>query len=158
MRAFLILLVVLCAAPLSAQSQQQPAPDFALKSLSGENLRLSEHRGQVVLVAFWASWCNECRELLEILQRLHTDMAGAEVLIMGVSIDQRDARAERAVAGLAPSYPILLDVKHDAVKRYEIEKIPVVVIVDRDGMITTRLTGSAVLKTDLSAAVRAVLD
>jgi peroxiredoxin len=155
MRILFTLLIMLCAVPLGAQPQ--PAPDFALKSVNGENLRLSEYRGQVVVVAFWASWCDECRELLEILQGLHTDIAGAEVLIMGVSVDQRDTRAERAAAGVA-SYPILLDVKQDVVKRYGIEKIPAMVIVDRDGMIATRLTGSAVMNTDLGAAVGAVLE
>ncbi|MDH3714910.1 MAG: TlpA family protein disulfide reductase [Gammaproteobacteria bacterium] len=156
MRILFTLMVLLFAVPLGAQPQ--PAPDFALKSISGENQRLSEYRGQVVVVAFWASWCGECPELLVILQRLHTDIAGSDAQILGVSVDDRDTRAERAAADVAGSYPILLDVKQDVVKRYEIEKIPAVVIVDRDGVIATRITGSAVLSTDYGAAVRTVLE
>jgi len=156
MRGVLILLATLLATPLSAQPQA--APDFALKTVSGVNLRLSEYRGQVVVVAFWASWCPECRELLEILQRLDAEITASDVLIMGVSIDQSDKRAANAAAGIALSYPILLDVKQDVVKAYEMDKIPAVVIVDRDGMIAATFTGSQVVNTDYGVAVRAVLE
>ena len=156
MRILLTLLITLLAAPLHAQPQ--PAPDFALKSVGGENLRLSEFRGDVVVIAFWASWCSECRELLEILERLGVNLAGTDARIIGISVDHSDKRAERAATGVVTSYPILLDVKQDVVKRFEIEKIPAVVIVDRGGAIAATFKGSAVVGTDYDAAVRAILE
>lgn len=141
------------------QAQPRPAPDFALKTVSGVNLRLSEHRGQVVVLAFWsASSCSECRELLEIMQSLHGQIAGTDTVIMGISVDRSDKRAARASAGVAKSYPILLDVKQDVVKAYEIAKIPSVLIVDRDGMIVRTFEGSAVVNTEFGPVVRAVAE
>ena len=155
-RNLVILLAALLVAPLHAQPQA--APDFALKTVSGVNLRLSEHRGQVVVLAFWASSCPDCRELLEIMQRLDAEITDSDMRIMGVSLDRSEKRAANASAGVALSYPILLDVKQDVANAYKMEKIPAVVIVDRDGMITTTFTGSAALTTDYGVAVRAVLD
>lgn len=156
MRKALIMLAALCAA--SVYAQPEPAPDFALKSVSGENLRLSEHRGQVVLVVFWASWCPECPQLLDDLQALYAEVQGEAVEILAVSVDYLDARAARAAAGASIAYPILLDVKRDVVKSYRIEKMPGVVIVDRDGNISATNLGPAALKADYRAAIAALLD
>ena len=137
----------------------RPAPVFDAPDLNGRPVDVPGLlKGKPALLAFWASWCSECREMLEILERLAVNITGSEARIMGVSTDRKDGRAEQAAAGVALSYPILLDVKQDVVKRYEIDKIPAVVIVDREGMIVTTVTGSAVLKTDYGAAVQTVLE
>ena len=156
MRALLIILAALCMGSLRAQPE--PAPDFALKSVSGENLRLSEYRGQVVLVVFWASWCPECPQLLDDLQDLYAETGGKGLEILAISVDYLDARSARAAAGATISYPILLDVKRDVVKSYQIEKMPGVVVVDRDGRITAKNLGPAALKADYRAVIAALLD
>ncbi len=54
----------------SSQLQGQTAPDFALKSSTGENMRLSEYRGDVVMINFWATWCGPCRQEMPLLDEL----------------------------------------------------------------------------------------
>ena len=63
---------LLHAAPVAAEISQGPAPDFTLKSDSGENLRLSEFRGEVVMINFWASWCGPCRQEMPLLDELYS--------------------------------------------------------------------------------------
>ena len=63
--------VLACASPLAAaEAINIPAPDFTLESRSGENLRLEDHRGEVVMLNFWASWCSPCRKEHPILLQL----------------------------------------------------------------------------------------
>ena len=67
-----LLFTVFAATSLASSGMEgQPAPDFALKSSSGENLRLSEYRGDVVMINFWATWCGPCRQEMPLLDELY---------------------------------------------------------------------------------------
>ena len=66
-----ILLILTAGSLASSSLEGQPAPDFVLKSASGENLRLSEYRGDVVMINFWATWCGPCRQEMPLLDDLY---------------------------------------------------------------------------------------
>ncbi len=108
-----------------------PAPDFALKALSGENLRLSEFRGEVVLLTFWASWCGRCLDQLAALDRLAERYSGQAVHFVAVSIDA-DAHRARA-AGERLGFPVLLDADGSIARAYAIDRMPLTLLVDADG-------------------------
>lgn len=111
------------------------APDFALKSGSGHNIRLSELRGQVVLINFWASWCGPCREELPLLEKLQQRYRKAGFSLLAISIDDSRANADSMLGKLGVKLTPLYDPDKRAAKRYDVDTMPATLIVDRDGRV-----------------------
>ena len=111
------------------------APDFVLKSLDGRNLRLSEYRGRVVLVSFWARWASDSREELPALDRINTTYQRAGLVVLGVSVDEDAHRAREFADAMKVRYPILLDTSPDIGRVYMLDRMPVTVLVDRSGIV-----------------------
>ena len=113
----------------------RPAPDFALKGLDGRNVRLSEFRGQVVLVNFWARWAGPSRLEMPALEQINNTYERAGLVILGVSIDEDLARAREFAASMKASYPMLFDTGDATGTRYDIEKLPMTLLIDRGGVV-----------------------
>ena len=111
----------------------QKAPDFALKSSTGENLRLSEYRGEVVMLNFWATWCGPCRQEMPLLDDLYNRYERVGFKLLGVNIDDNSQRAIDMMKELGVDFPILFDASKDVSKLYEVNAMPVTVILDREG-------------------------
>jgi peroxiredoxin len=129
------LIVVASAGYAATDLAGSPAPDFVLKSVAGANLRLSEYRGQVVMVSFWASWCGDCRAQLEGLSELYSRYEGAGFQLLAVSLDTTRRQAGDAAETMAVGYPVLHDAGGEVGKLYAVEKTPVAVLIDRDGVV-----------------------
>jgi len=129
------LLVTVFAATSLASSdlEGQVAPDFALKSSTGENLRLSEYRGDVVMINFWATWCGPCRQEMPLLDELYTRYERVGFSLLGVNIDDDSRRAMQMIEELGVSFPVLFDARKEVSELYEVEAMPVTVLVDREG-------------------------
>jgi peroxiredoxin len=129
------LVVTVFAATSLASSglEGQVAPDFALKSSSGENLRLSEYRGDVVMINFWATWCGPCRQEMPLLDELYTRYERVGFNLLGVNIDDDSRRAMQMIDELGVNFPVLFDARKEVSKLYEVEAMPVTVLVDREG-------------------------
>ena len=112
-----------------------PAPDFALKSATGENLRLSEYRGDVVMINFWATWCGPCRQEMPLLDELYSRYQRVGFNLLGVNIDDDAGRAMQMVDDLDVSFPVLFDTQKEVSKLYDVQAMPVTVLVDREGRI-----------------------
>ena len=119
----------------SSGLQGQVAPDFALKSSSGENLRLSEYRGNVVMVNFWATWCGPCRQEMPLLDELYARYQRVGFSLLGVNIDDNASKAMNMVSELGVSFPVLFDSRKEVSKLYQVEAMPVTVIIDREGTV-----------------------
>lgn len=138
LRAF----VALCLAALpcaesayAAKLEGSEAPDFVLRSVEGKNIRLSEYRGEIVMVAFWASWCGACRSTLERLGETYERYRESGVELLAVSLD-RDARAvNEAALGLNGHYPVLHDASGEVGRAYDVDSMPALVLIDRDGIV-----------------------
>jgi thiol-disulfide isomerase/thioredoxin len=104
-----------------------PAPEFALKNLSGQAVRLSDFKGKPVLINFWASWCGPCRSEFPDLQRASVDNAG-KLVIIGVNHTTLDQPAVISgfVAEMGATFPIVLDETGEVAKTYQIKGLPTV--------------------------------
>lgn len=113
----------------------QAAPDFVLKSSTGENLRLSEHRGDVVMINFWATWCGPCRQEMPLLDDLYARYQRVGFSLLGVNIDDDSRRAMEMIEDLGVTFPVLFDSSKQVSKLYEVEAMPVTILVDREGVV-----------------------
>jgi peroxiredoxin len=131
-----IILGVIATSSLAASDLAgQVAPDFALKSATGENLRLSEYRGDVVMINFWATWCGPCRQEMPLLNELFNRYERVGFNLLGVNIDDDSRRAMQMVEDLGVTFPVLFDETKEVSKLYQVEAMPVTVIVDREGVV-----------------------
>ena len=113
----------------------QTAPDFALKSSSGENLRLSEYRGDVVMVNFWATWCGPCRQEMPLLDELYSRYQRVGFSLLGVNIDDNSSKAMKMANDLGVTFPVLFDARTEVSKLYDVDAMPVTVLIDREGTV-----------------------
>lgn len=110
-----------------------PAPDFTLKSRSGENIRLEDMRGQVVMLNFWASWCGPCRQEMPLMDDLYEQYKDLGFTILAVNVDENREEARRFLDKVPVTYPILYDPESRVSELYDVQAMPTTVMIDRDG-------------------------
>ena len=133
---FIIVPLLLLGLGLNVQAAQVlsgKASDFTLKSRSGKNIKLSELRGQVVMINFWASWCGPCRQEMPLLEALYKKYNALGFTLLGVNVEQDSSKAIAYLRDISVSFPILYDTKNAVSKAYNISAMPSTVMVDRDG-------------------------
>ena len=121
------------AAPYSLLGQS--APDFALRQVAGPNVRLSEHRGDVVVVTFWGSRCGPCSPQLAALERSRRTFASAGLRIFGVNVDDDQARALEYASAQSVGFPLLLDPGKTVSRLYRVDNLPMTLLIDRGGAV-----------------------
>ncbi len=115
--------------------QGKAAPDFALRSMTQQNLRLSEFRGEVVLINFWASWCGACRQAMPGLNGIYDKYHRAGLVMLSISLDDESHRAEHMAQSLKIAFPVLLDERKAVGKQYQVDNMPMTLMIDRTGTI-----------------------
>lgn len=133
----------------------QPAPDFELKDLMGETVRLSKAKGAVVVLDFWASWCGPCVAGLPRLDKLQRDYAGKGVKVYAINLRENKKEAADFAVANNLRLTILLDPKGEVAKQYRVEGIPQTVIIGRDGVVRKVIVG---FDPDADAGVRQFID
>ena len=111
------------------------APDFVSKSDSGRNVRLSELRGQVVMINFWASWCSPCRQELPLLNKIYTQYRSAGFTLLAVNVDDNRRDADAMLKRLNLRFPTLFDGAKNVAKLYGVDTMPATLVIDRDGRV-----------------------
>lgn len=119
-----------------------PAPDFIFPGLDGKDIRLSDHRGKVVLVNIWATWCPPCVEEMPSMERLYQQFKGDKFEILAVSID---ASGYKAVAPFMKrhnlTFPALLDPQAATQVPYRTTGVPESFIIDSEGILVRKVIG-----------------
>jgi peroxiredoxin len=132
------LIVAAFAGSASAQRYRllgAPAPDFALRSASGPNIRLSEQRGDVVVIAFWSSRCNPCRAQLAELNLLYSTYRTAGFTVFGVNVDDDLTAAREFARAQNVQFPMLFDPSKGVAREYKVDRLPTLIAVDRLGKV-----------------------
>jgi thiol-disulfide isomerase/thioredoxin len=128
---------------LTPVAERPPAPDYTLADLDGRTHRLSELRGQVVLVNFWATWCPPCRRELPSMQRL-ADVLGGEAFVMhavDTGEDEETILPFVFSTGTELRFPILLDRSSKVLKAWPVVALPTSFVIDAEGRIAYRAVG-----------------
>ena len=130
----LLVLVIALAAPITSAHADQ-ATDFTLRDIDGKSFTLSELKGKVVVLSFWATWCGPCKEEMPHLQKLYTQHAEEGLVIVSISAD--DARTASRVKPFIKSkgftFPVLLDRESSVTGVYNPGKtLPWTVVIGRD--------------------------
>lgn len=137
-----LLSLLLALQPVAAGNQAENTPGFTLKDLTGRTVRLSDYRGKVTLLNFWATWCPPCRaempELIE-LQKRYQDRG---LQIIGITYPPyRRSRVRGVMKSLGVHYPVLLGTRKVAALYSVGEVLPVTIVIDRQGKLRDRILG-----------------
>ncbi len=119
------------------------APDFLLPDLNDKQLRLSDYRGKVVFLNFWATWCKPCREEMPSMEVLFKNFEKDGLVILAVSIDRVTTKKEIPpfVKGLNLTFPVLIDSWGQTDKRYKLMGVPETYIIDQQGILREKIIG-----------------
>ena len=155
MRIFLLTLLIVCL-PLSALAWSGnsqggrvgaiaglAAPDFTLENLQGEKVRLSDLRGKVVIVNFWATWCPPCRLEMPSMEALYQTFKEDDLVLLAVNVEQ-DGResVDRFLQENPYSFPILFDEDAQVQNAYGVFQFPESFIIDRNGIVVKKVIGA----------------
>jgi thiol-disulfide isomerase/thioredoxin len=117
------------------------APDFTLKTLEGQEITLSELKGKVVLLDFWATWCGPCRESIPHLVQLHKANKDKGFEVIGMSVDKGEADVVRNfVKSMDIPYSIIIT-PDEVARNYGVAGIPTTIFIDKEGMIQDKIVG-----------------
>ena len=133
----LVFVGVMLAGNVHAELMKGEAPNFTLKSLRGENIKLSEHRGEVIMLSFWATWCDKCKENFTVLNDIYLKYRDQGFTLLSINNQEEDdiKKIRKWLKGRRVAYPILLDTTHTVSDNYEVADMPSTYILDRDGQL-----------------------
>ncbi len=119
------------------------APDFALSDLNDQPIRLSDFRGKVVFLNFWATWCKPCREEMPSMEVLHKNFEKDGLVILAVSIDRVTTTKDIPpfVKGMNLTFPVLIDSWGQTDKPYKRMGVPETFIIDQQGIVREIVIG-----------------
>ena len=113
----------------------QAAPDFGLHAAAGDNVRLSEHRGEVVVLSFWSSHCSSCRTQLAALNRSLATYRSAGLTVYGVGVDDDPVQSREFARTAGVAFALLLDPTKAVSRSYQVDNLPMTVLIDRNGTV-----------------------
>jgi len=119
-----------------------PAPSFSLSDIEQQTVRLSDYRGKLVLLNFWASFCAPCRREMPALESLWLRYRDQGLVVLALSADRDNLQRVSAFINEGRySFPVLLDTEGEVRKTYEVRALPTSYLIGRDGRFVGRIIG-----------------
>jgi peroxiredoxin len=137
------LLITACGQGPNVATVDKPAPDFSLVDLNGKTWTLSELKGQVVFVNFWATWCPPCREEMPSMQRLYSSLPKDKFKMLAILNKDKPEMAKIFAAKRGITIPILNDQDDNVGQKYGLTGLPETFIIDKTGVLRKKFIGPA---------------
>ncbi len=134
--------VIACRNTSHRQAQPRPAPDFTLSQLSGPPLKLSDYRGKVVLLDFWATWCEPCRAEIPHFVDLQNKYGPQGLQIIGVSMDDSPDPVPSFYKQFKMNYPVVMGNAQTGEQYGGVLGLPIAFLIDRQGVIRKKHMGA----------------
>ena len=144
---------------IPAPQQGFLAPDFELKSIEGETVRLSDLRGQAVLVNLWATWCPPCRAEMPAIEKVYNEYKAQGFIVLAVNMTYQDAISDIApfIDEYGLTFPVLLDETGVVGTAYQLRSLPSSFFIDREGIIQEVVIGGPMAEALLRTRVEEIL-
>jgi peroxiredoxin len=144
---------------IPAPQQGFMAPDFELKTPKGETVKLSDLRGQAVLVNLWATWCPPCRAEMETIEKIYQEYQDQGFTVLSVNMTYQDEPSDVMpfVNEHGLTFPILLDETGDMAKAYQLKSLPSSYFINRDGIINEVVIGGPMSEALLRTRIEDIL-
>ncbi|MGE5675839.1 MAG: TlpA family protein disulfide reductase [Mycobacterium leprae] len=133
----------------------KPAPDFELKTVDGQSMKLSDLKGKAVILNFFATWCPSCKEETPLLQQTYQDNQ-RNLVVLAVDLDESDVAIKAYQTGYHVTYPIVIDKNDRVMKQYDIVPLPTTYFIDKNGIVRDRWTGG-ITKAKMPALLKKIL-
>ena len=132
------------------QEQKNLAPDFVLNDINGNEVKLSDYRGKIVVLNFWAVWCKYCKVEMPDFNELNVEFErGNDAVILAVDVQEDIKIVEKYLNDNKIRLNVLMDEEGTVARQYRVDGFPTTYIIDRDGSIATRIPGATNKKTIL---------
>lgn len=117
------------------------APDFELVDLQGNTHRLSEYRGEGVVLNFWGTWCPPCKKEFPSIERQYKSFEAQGVNVLAINIAQSNLEVQNYINEMGLTFPVAIDKTRSVMTTYNVNQLPATILVDENGVITKIITG-----------------
>ena len=117
------------------------SPNFVLNDLDGNQYQLSEYRGKVVIINFWATWCPPCRDEMPSMQRAWGQLQQEGIYMLGINVGEDEDTIFQFTADYPVEFPLLMDSDSSVISQWPVRGLPTTFVVDPKGQIIYRAIG-----------------
>jgi peroxiredoxin len=131
-----------------------PAPEIVLKDLQGRDVKLSDLRGKVVLVNFWATWCKPCKEEMPAMQASYDKLRDKGFIVLAVNELEDTARVAEHIRTHGHTFEVVMDHNNQVANMYGVVGLPASFLIDPQGIVRERISGSLLTESHIEEMVK----
>ena len=131
-----------------------PAPEIVLKDLQGRDVKLSDLRGKIVLVNFWATWCKPCKEEMPAMQASYDNLRDKGFVVLAVNELEDTARVAEHIRTHGHTFEVVMDHNNQVANMYGVVGLPASFLIDPQGIVRERISGSLLTESRIEEMVK----